>query len=208
MFIALAEWSFTAFGLLLLIAQLFCHEVGFRLGLRHRKREDVEAESAGIVVGGILGLLAFVLALTLSFATNRFNETRGDTLAETNAIGTAWLRAEAIGSPRAREIARLLEQYTQLRLDFIRSDNDPVELQRLNQGTNTLQSTIWGHVAAIVRDEPSPISASLMAAEVRPTNSAVRLMEKRGERRVGSLIPSIGTSPRARNFATTSIDRL
>lgn len=164
MFVALAEWSFTAFGLLLLIVQLLCHEVGYRIGLLHRKRENIEAESAGIVVGGILGLLAFVLALTLSFATNRFNETRGGTLAEANAIGTAWLRAEAIGHPRGHEVARLLEQYTQVRLDFIRAAKNFAQLRKLNQETNALQSAIWGHVAAIIREEPGPVSTSLMAA--------------------------------------------
>ena len=37
---------------------------------------------------------AFVLALTLSFANTRFSERRAGTLAEANAIGTAWLRGQ------------------------------------------------------------------------------------------------------------------
>jgi hypothetical protein len=40
----------------------------------------------------MLGLLAFVLALTLSFANSRFSERIQGTLNEANAIGTAWLR--------------------------------------------------------------------------------------------------------------------
>jgi hypothetical protein len=181
MFVTLAQWSFMAFGLLLLLAQLICHEAGYRIGLRHRQRKAIEAESTGIVVGGILGLLAFILALTLSFASNRFNESRGDTLAEANAIGTAWLRAEAVANPRGQEIARLLEQYAQVRLDFIHASNDVGQLQKLNQETNALQSTIWGHVAAIIRDEPNPVSASLMAAvnDVFDTSTAERFAYER-----------------------------
>lgn len=51
----------------------------------------------GILVGGFLALLAFVLELTLSFASERFSDRRNATLNEANAIGTAWLRARAIG---------------------------------------------------------------------------------------------------------------
>jgi len=164
MLVALAEWSFVAFGLALLLIQLLAHEFGYWLGLRTGGRSDDRAESVGVVVGGILGLLAFVLALTLSFASNRFNETRNGALAEANAIGTAWLRAEAIGLSRGDEIARLLERYAKVRLDFIRAERDAARLDALNQETNALQSQIWGHVAAIVREHPDPIASSLMAA--------------------------------------------
>jgi hypothetical protein len=179
--VALAEWSFLAFGVVLLLIQLFFHEIGYRLGLRARGRADTQAESVGIVVGGMLGLLAFVLALTLSFASNRFNETRNGTLAEANAIGTAWLRAEAIGLPRGDDIARLLERYAKVRLDFIRSDKNPIELRALTQETNALQSKIWGHVAAIVREQPSPVATSLMTAinEVFDSSTAERFAYER-----------------------------
>ena len=105
----LATWSLLAFSLLLFLTQVAAREVGYWLGQRqHAARGKSEAEGVGLVVGGMLGLLAFVLALTLSFGSSRFNERRQGTLAEANAIGTAWLRAEAIGHPRGAEIARLL----------------------------------------------------------------------------------------------------
>src|SRR5262249_47910905 len=106
MLVALAEWSFLAFGLLLLLVQLAFHEVGYRLGVRNREGVSAQTESVSGVVGGILGLLAFVLALTLSFASTRYSDARQGTLSEANAIGTAWLRAGAIGLPRGDEVAR------------------------------------------------------------------------------------------------------
>ena len=130
----------------------------------YRARAEGQAEGVGVVVGGMLGLLAFVLALTLSFANARFSERRAGTLAEANAIGTAWLRAEAIGHPRGIEIARLLEEYTTLRADFVVADRDPVRLNELNRRTNALQSQIWGNLAPIVREEPNTVSTSLMSA--------------------------------------------
>ncbi len=152
------------FGLLLLAAQMAAYEAGYRLGSRRKSHADSQPESAGVVVGGMLGLLAFVLALTLSFANNRFTERRAGTLAEANAIGTAWLRAEAIGGPRGEEIGRLLERYAQVREDFARAGRNQATIEDLSQKTNALQSVIWGHMAAIVRKRSDPVSASLMSA--------------------------------------------
>ncbi len=159
-----AAWSLLAFGLILFVIQLAAHEIGFWLGRRQARRQDPPGDSVGVVVTGVLGLLAFVLALTLSFSSDRFSERRAGTLAEANAIGTAWLRAKAIGLPRGDEIARLLEPYTKLRIAFIEADSDPDVLEDINKRTNALQSVIWGHASAIVREQPSPVTASLMAS--------------------------------------------
>lgn len=161
---SIAEWSLWLFGLLLLALQFTAHEAGYWLGRRRKTSANNQAENVGIVVGGMLGLLAFVLALTLSFANARFAERRAGTLAEANAIGTAWLRAEAIGGPRGDEIGRLLGQYTQVRENFARAGRDRATIDKLVQETSALQSVIWGHMAAMVREQPNPVVASLMTA--------------------------------------------
>ncbi|MCG5233571.1 hypothetical protein [Xanthobacter oligotrophicus] len=153
-----------AFGLLLLAVQLVAHRIGVWMGRRAKARATVQMEGVGVVVGGMLALMAFVLALTLSFANARFSERRTGTLAEANAIGTAWLRAKAVGTPRAEAIATLLEQYTRVRSDFVTAGIDMARIDALNQKTGVLQSAIWGHLAAIIREQPDPVSASLMAA--------------------------------------------
>jgi hypothetical protein len=161
----IAEWSVLAFAFLLWVTQMMAHGAGYWFGLRCRARGDEgHADGVNIVVGGMLGLLAFVLALTLSFANSRFSERVQGTLSEANAIGTAWLRAEAIGHDRGPEIARLLEEYTQLRRDFVSEPQDQSAIDELNRRTNALQSKIWGHVAAIVREQPNTVSTSLMAS--------------------------------------------
>ena len=92
MLAAIANWSVFAFALLLWVAQMLAHEAGYWFGSRRRARGgEVQAEGVGVVVGGMLSLLAFVLALTLSFANSRFSERVEGTLTEANAIGTAWL---------------------------------------------------------------------------------------------------------------------
>jgi MFS family permease len=66
----LAAWSLGAFTLLLFIMQFVAQEFGQWIGRRQRTRGEGKVEGVGIVVGGMLGLLAFVLALTLNFATS------------------------------------------------------------------------------------------------------------------------------------------
>ena len=161
--ISIAAVSTFLFGAILLIAQLLSHEIGFRVGLR-RRRVDGQTETVGIIIGGMLGLLAFVLALTLTFANTRYSERRQGTLTEANAIGTAWLRAKAIGTARGDEIARQLEDYTTLRRAFILAEQGSGALSAINDRTNALQSEIWGQLSGLVREQPGPISASLMAA--------------------------------------------
>ena len=160
----IAAWSLLGFALLLFVVQLCAHELGYQIGRRRAARHAVQADNVGVVVGGMLALLAFVLALTLSFANASFSERRAGTLAEANAIGTAWLRAQAIGGPRGSEIARLLEQYTHLRIDFIRADNDPAGIDELNHRTSALQTQIWGHASALARERTDPVVVSLLTA--------------------------------------------
>lgn len=158
----IASWSFAAAGLALFAVLVAARELGSWIG-RRRTARDGEREGVGIVVGALLGLLAFVLALTLSFANTRFNERRAGTLAEANAIGTAWLRAEAIGHPRGTAIARLLEDYAQVRAAYV-SAADAAAVEAANQRSGALQSQIWGHVAGLVREKPDTVSTSVMAA--------------------------------------------
>src|SRR4051812_37601783 len=160
----IAAWSFLAFRALLFVTQLAAHEIGFWIGRRQVARREGPGEGVGVLVGGMLGLLAFVLALTLSFASERFNDRRTGTLAEANAIGTAWLRAKAIGNEDGEQLAKLLEQYVKVRIAFVKASHHPAEIDEINRQTNALQSEIWAHLTTIVRAQPNPVTTPLMAS--------------------------------------------
>lgn len=159
----IAERSILLFGAILFLAQLICYEAGHWFG-RRRPTGAGENESVGVLVGAMLGLLAFVLALTLSFASTRFAERQSGSLAEANAIGTAWLRARAIGGQEGEAIASLLRQYAVLRTEFVESDRGAGSLALLNQRTGAVQSEIWAHLTTIVRKRPDPVANSLMVS--------------------------------------------
>ena len=152
-----------AFGIALFLAQEIVHEIGYRLGRRARPG-DQQTEGIGVIVGAMLGLLGFVLALTLSFASARFNERRDATIAEANAIGTAWLRAQAISHPRGADIAGLVEEYAKARTAFILAPAGDPALEEISRRVSDLQTKLWAQVTTIVRERPDPVSASLMVS--------------------------------------------
>src|SRR4051812_19517377 len=100
----IAAYSMVVFALILFLLQVAAREIGYAVG-RRSARPDVPAEGVGVVVTSMLGLLAFVLGLTLAFANERFQERRQEALAEAQSIGTSWLRAQAVGQARGAEIA-------------------------------------------------------------------------------------------------------
>lgn len=160
----LAAWSLLAFGLFLVLLQFGAREAGYAYGRWRARHKESKDEGVGLVVSSILGLLVFVLALNLSAASTRFAERRAGALGEANAIGTAWLQAKAMDHARAPEIAGLVEEYAGQRAAFVVADLGSPELAAAEGRTSALQTEIWGHLTAVLREQPGPQSASLMNA--------------------------------------------
>ena len=94
------------------IVTMVCYEVGFRIGRWWQVRTPGEQEGpTGVLVGSILALLAFLLAVTMGVAADRFDARRALVLAEANAIGTTYLRAGYLPEPASGQARELLRQY-------------------------------------------------------------------------------------------------
>lgn len=162
--VSLAEKNLLAFAAIFLASQLLAHEAGYRLGVGAKSKASGQAENISVVVAGMLGLLAFVLALTLSYSNDQFNQRRQGALTEANAIGSAWLIASAIESPHAGRIGQLLEHYASVREQFVSLAPTRDAIDKANEDTTTLQNSIWESVTLLVRERPNEITASLMQA--------------------------------------------
>lgn len=152
--VAVAQFSILALAAAIFLSLLLAHYVGGSLAVRQAQPPPDEAEGVGLVVTGMLGLLAFSLGLALSMAQSRFDTRRAAALQEANAIGTAWLRAQAIGDGRSLAIARLLEDYIRLRIGYVQAGSDQTGLSAISQRTSDMQGVMWGHAKAIVRERP------------------------------------------------------
>jgi hypothetical protein len=81
--------------ILFIVISLLCFEVGFRVGVWWQAREPGEQEGpTDLLVGSLLGLIAFILAITMGLAVDRHDARRALVVQEANAIATAYQRAD------------------------------------------------------------------------------------------------------------------
>jgi hypothetical protein len=119
------------------IVTMLCYEGGFRLGRWWQERTPGEQEGpTGMLVGSILALLAFLLAVTMGMASDRFDARRGIVLDEANAIGTTYLRAGYLPEPASSQIRELLRQYAPLRVVVTDNVDVAADIQRSQEILN------------------------------------------------------------------------
>ncbi len=162
----------------LFLALALSLEVGMRIGGRRRLRIGARAdEGAALVVGSILGLLAFVLALNLSNASSRFERRVESTLQEVNAIGTALMQAGAVGGDQAPGMVEDLRKYLELRYLYVAAERDAGDLARITAATNDLQNAIWAQLTQRIAVSPTDPVSSLMGSlnAAFDTSTAMRL---------------------------------
>jgi hypothetical protein len=96
-FFALDTWALTA---------------GLAVGRALAARSDHLREPFGIIQAALVGFMGLVLAFGLSLAVGRYEGRRADVVAEANAIGTTYLRAQTLAEPVRTESLDLLRRYT------------------------------------------------------------------------------------------------
>jgi hypothetical protein len=153
-------------------------EVGYRLGARSEKTS--EESHLGVVLGGLLGLLAILLGFTVSMAGNRFEARRALVVQEANAVGTAWLRADLLPEPQRAESRALLREYASARLEAAR----PETQARALQASRRIQDRLWAIGAAEARERPSATSSLVV-------QSLNDLIDRDGERQGVAWVPGV-----------------
>jgi hypothetical protein len=138
------------------LVNLLAYEGGFRIGGWIKDRNpDAPEGPTGLIVGSILGLMAFLLAITMGMAADRFDTRRGLVLAETNAIGTAYLRAGYLSEPASSDSQALYREYVPLRI----ATDDPVQLAANVARSKEIQDELWTIAEDVARTEGSDVVA-------------------------------------------------
>ena len=159
-FARLAAFSPLLFLLVLMGLMIVAREIGLWLGRLHVS--DGTQEGVGIVVGAMLALLAFVLALTLSSSSGRFQERRQSTLVEANAIASVWALAQATEGAPAAQLAALMPDYTHIRASFVAAPADRALLAGLDGCSAEMQGQMRDLAAQVMRDQPEPVTEPLL----------------------------------------------
>ena len=104
-------------GVGMTVVLLLACEVGYRLGARSRAAESEQTRSGLTTIQtALLGLLGLLLAFTYGNASGKFQDRQEAIVAEANAIGTAYLRADLAPEPHRERLRDILRRYTATRV--------------------------------------------------------------------------------------------
>jgi len=169
------------YAVVALIILVSC-EIGYQFGKEvQRRTAEVIPAALGPMVGGLLGMLAFVLAMTFSMASARHDLRRANVLDEANAIGTAYLRSDLLEPPYGTEVKKLLREYVDIRLQAANG----AEVNAVIVHSVEIHKLLWAQVSAAGLSAPS-VNTSLM---VQATNNVIDMHEKRVSGALRSRIP-------------------
>jgi hypothetical protein len=161
-------------------------EGGYRLAIFQKRQADKTADAPlGSVIGGTLGLLAFLLAFTFGMAASRFETRRELLLDEVNAIGTCYLRAALVPDPERSEIRQRLREYVHLRADALKQ---PQKLPQVIARSEALQDELWSQAVLVAQKNSSSEMNALFVASL---NDVIDFHTKRvvvGQYRIPTII--------------------
>jgi hypothetical protein len=146
------------------------YEGGHFFGRWRRERAATEKEELGPLVGALLGMLGFIIAITFGGQMSRFDAGRTLLLDEAAAVYTAFLRADMLPDEARDETRQLLYRYASLRADTQRDVRERIaESERIQQ-------EIWDIGIRSVESAPAPFSRELYFGAL---NDVVALHQKR-----------------------------
>ena len=159
-------------GLVFVVVMLLAEEAGYRVGLLRRAHwgeADGEIGGGGVVLTAMFAILGLIIAFTYSSSVERYEKRKQAVIAEANALGTAYLRANLVAEPGRTELKEALYQYALTRVpNTDQPKNIYSEEERLAAFHRTLQALdqIWPITEGIVVSSPKPgaIEVSLVAA--------------------------------------------
>ncbi|NLC70584.1 MAG: hypothetical protein GX751_04400 [Desulfuromonadaceae bacterium] len=160
---------FGAFTFVALITAEFC----YRLGRWWQKRSPEEKEGpTSMIVGSLMALMAFLLAITMGMASDRFDTRRRLVLAEANAVGTTYLRAGYLAEPASSTVRDLIRDYVPLRI----ATNDLADLKVRIARSVEIQAKLWSITEGLARAAPD---SNVLALFIASLNETIDLHETR-----------------------------
>lgn len=159
-------------------------EAGILIGRRHRRiRQDEGAlTSVGPMVGGLLGMLAFVLAFTFSMAATHHGARKQDVLTEAIQIGTAYLRADLLGEARGLKIKQLLGEYVDVRVQAARPGGN---VQAAVKRSLEIHHQLWSQASSAALEQPGA-NAALVVGSI---NDVIDMHHRRYNDAIRARIP-------------------
>lgn len=143
-----------ALALVLFGATLGAAALGTLIGRRVRHLSDSLSEPFGVLQGAMLGVVGLILAFGLSLALSRYEDRRAAIVAETNTIGTTYLRAQTLAEPVRGESLDLLIAYTESAVTLSENPPGSDEIQAVVAEEDRLQRRLWALAGEALDNAP------------------------------------------------------
>ena len=152
-------WVYIGTVVLVMVAA----EIGFRVGmwLQRRDPDSGKALLTGPVVGGMLGLMAFLLGFCISIVIGQHNGRKAMVVTEANAIGTAYLRADFLDNADRDATRDLLREYVEIRLA---TASDPTLYESAISRSEEIHGQLWSIVKNAIQSNESDIMALFVSS--------------------------------------------
>ena len=152
MFFSLPSW---AVALLVFAVVLGACLAGALVGRYLRRHNEVLREPIGVLQAALLGLVGLILAFGLSLAVGRYEARRAAVVAEANAIGTTYLRAQFLAEPARSPSLDLLRRYTDLSLRVSHEVPGSDAMMRTIAAQGVIQRRLWGLAGEAISRAPT-----------------------------------------------------
>jgi hypothetical protein len=141
LFFGLSTWLL---ALVLTVVMAGATVAGLLLGRALTRRSDQHREPFGVLQGALIGFMGLILAFGLSLAVGRYENRRADVVAEANAIGTTYLRAQTLAEPVRSESLELLRDYTDASIGIADEVPGSSGQRAAVAESGDLQRELWG----------------------------------------------------------------
>ncbi len=145
------------------------HELGLWLGSMVRSADDAFDRQLALVRASTAAVVAFLIGFAFSGAASRFVDRLDIVVKEANALGTAYLRADAIAEPHRSELRAALREYTADRIQLLSSERRD-QIEPLLAKVGGLHERMWQSGIKGTRD-----NAPLMLVVLPPINEVIDL---------------------------------
>src|SRR6478752_6770715 len=140
MFFSLNSWELWLIVFLLIGG---ASALGVLAGRLLRHHDETYREPVGALQGALLGVVGLILAFGLTLAVGRYENRRGDVVADANAIGTAYLRAQTIAEPQRSRSLALLRHYNTLAIRVTKEIPGSASLKATSAQQGVVQQRLW-----------------------------------------------------------------
>ena len=154
-----------------LVALWLAVRIGASICKRRGKLEEDEREDLGVIVSATLTLLGLIIAFSFSMAVSRYDQRKNFEVAEANAIGTEYVRADFLPAADGARVRALLRSYLDQRVLFYNT-RDNRQLQQISATTTQLNADLWAEVKASAVTQSTPVVGLVVSGMNDVLNSA------------------------------------